>query len=929
MAKSRKKTSTKAPVDDPVVDADIAVSDLPDEEVESSGGKRTGRKLVVVESPAKAKTINRYLGKEYIVKASMGHVRDLPSKNIGVDVDNRFEPSYEPLASRKKVLTELKKYASTASEVFLATDLDREGEAIAWHLAESLGVPADRIRRVVFNEITKNAIQEAFAHPRAIEMTKVNAQQARRILDRIVGYQISPLLWRKVAAGLSAGRVQSVAVRLIVEREREIDAFIPEEYWKVSAVFTADLSRAAALGAEYDNFLKQMDERGNPPTRDAESEFLSQRKMFTAELASWKGQKFKSDQGDEVIEVAKALGLIVKEVRRTEDEKGKGPARNRVTVIGSVFPDAGAKASRPRFVVSNMGQRESRSRPPAPFTTASMQQAASVQLRFGAQRTMRIAQQLYEGVEIPGEGSVGLITYMRTDSTHIAAEALGQVRSLIGQEFGPQYVPEKPNVYSSSQRAQEAHEAVRPTDAGRAPQSLLSALTDEQYKLYDLIWKRFVASQMPPAVWNVTEADITAATPSGEAVFKAVGRQLQFDGFYRVAGVPKGGDQILPALAVQQEIAPVNIDPSQHFTQPPPRFTEASLVKAMEAEGIGRPSTYANIIQTIQDRQYVEQLERSLHPTHLGCVVTDKLVKHFPKEFDVRFTAHMENELDKIEDTNYDWVKVLEEFYGPFKDNLKLASEEMVHAKAETEPSEYVCETCGKPMVYRFSKTGRYLACTGYPDCKTTCPVDEEGKKVQKQTVEVACPKCGEQMTLRRGRFGPFLSCSAYPDCNGIVKMDRKGCVALPSAPPLEVELPCPKCQAPLYLRRSKRGPWLSCSKYPKCRGRQAWSVLDKEKQAELEQRLQAHEQANPVAILKTVSGETIGAGYNPVDPTASPSGTGGARPAGVNCPKCSKEMVIRTGKRGDFLACTGYPKCRNAMSMDSLEELKAQQQNG
>ncbi len=933
-----------------------------------------GSNVVIVESPAKAKTINKYLGRDYVVRASMGHVRDLPTKKIGVDLEHGFQPTYEPLASRKKVLAELKKYARTAGEVYLATDLDREGEAIAWHLAESLGARKNqRVYRVIFNEITKSAIQAAFEHPREIDMNKVNAQQARRILDRIVGYQVSPLLWRKVATGLSAGRVQSVAVRLIVEREREIEAFPPEEYWKIGSIFTSDISGAPAAAEQWAKFLEQTDPMGNPPTLQAQQEFLGGHNAFRAELAQWQGQKFNAADADTAVAIVKALGLAVREVRRQEDPKGKGPARNLVTVVGQL----GGQGPVPKFTVRDISQRESRSRPPGPFTTAALQQAASVQLRFGASRTMRIAQQLYEGVDVPGEGSVGLITYMRTDSLNLSNEAVGQIRGMIGQQFGQAYLPDSPNRFASGERAQEAHEAIRPSDVRRTPRDLMRALSDEQYKLYDLIWKRTVACQMTPAVWKVTEADIVCGTPvravssrstgvspvspmgvppmssplnsdeeketahgqdarethgqdahatgHATAVFKAMGRQLAFDGFLRVTGLPRTGDQLLPELAKDQPVAPLAISPTQHFTQPPPRYTEAGLVKALEADNIGRPSTYATIITTIQDRQYVEMIERSFRPTDLGLAVTDKLVKHFPKEFDVRFTAHMEDQLDQIEEAHADWVAVLQEFYGPFSENLKKAGEEMTHAKAETTPSEYKCETCGKPMVYRFSKNGRYLACTGYPDCKSTHPVDREGKKVARVEVDVACPLCGKKMILRRSRFGEFLSCSGYPECTGSLKLDRAGNVKPPSPPPLAVDVTCPKCQSKLYLRRSKRGPWLGCSKYPKCRGRLAWSALPEEQQKDLTRRLEEHEQAHPMPELKKADGTLIVGAMNAATGQVSDK-PAGAREAGVNCPKCGKPMVIRAGKRGDFLACSGYPKCRNALNLDSLPDLQKQQ---
>ncbi|MFB3892696.1 MAG: DNA topoisomerase [Phycisphaerae bacterium] len=888
----------------PVARDDLPAAGTGDAEEPSS----RARSLVVVESPAKAKTINRYLGRDYLVKASMGHVRDLPKGELGVDVANGFKPTYEPLPDRRKVLTELRKLARSAPEVFLATDLDREGEAIAWHLAESLGVPAERIRRVLFNEITKAAIHEAFANPRNIDMHKVDAQQARRILDRIVGFNVSELLWRKVARGLSAGRVQSVAVRLIVDRERQIDAFVPEEYWKIAAIFTTDLARAGDLSAQWLAFITRVDEKGNQPTRDAQAELLAKLGAFRAELVSWQGRKFEADSAAVPLEIAKALGLVIDKEIVSEDAQAKGPARKRFGVVGHLNYKGDGAPAVPPFSIRNVNQRDARTNPLAPFTTAALQQAASVQLRFSASRTMRIAQQLYEGIDVPGEGTVGLITYMRTDSTHLSNEAVAQVRSLIQREFGPPYLPAKPNTFASGERAQEAHEAIRPTSADRRPRELISALTDEQYKLYDLIWKRFVGCQMTPAVWKVTEADIVAAVPAGEAVFKAMGRQLAFDGFLRVAGMPRTGDQMLPPLAAGQAVSPLAIDPTQHFTQAPPRYTEASLVKALEADGIGRPSTYASIIQTIQDRQYVQLVERSFRPTDLGVVVTDKLVKHFPKIFDVHFTAHMEEELDLVEDNKAQWTKVLDEFYGPFDESLKRAADEMVHAKAETQPSDYKCETCGKPMIYRFSKNGRYLACTGYPECKTTYPVDREGKRIEKQLVDVACPKCGSAMQLRRGRFGPFLSCSKYPDCDGILRLDRKGILKLPTSPPLVVDMPCPKCGGGLNLRRSRRGHWLACSKFPKCRARVPWADVPEDKQREYTRLLEQHEQANPVPTLHRMDGTQITGGFNPV------TGETIERPIGESAGRTVGEPAERPNE-GPTLASAGSAGQRTSRS--------------
>jgi len=817
-----------------------------------------GKKLVVVESPAKAKTINRYLGSDYIVKASMGHVRDLPRKTIGIDFEDNFKPTYEPSDGKKKLLAELKRYAKAGGEVFLATDLDREGEAIAWHLAESMNLPEESIHRVVFNEITASAIRKAFTQLRKLDMNRINAQQARRILDRIVGYEVSPLLWKKVARGLSAGRVQSVAVRLVVERERLIDAFMPEEYWRIGAVFTPKCELAGELAKKWADFLAVKDEKGNGPTQIAQQSFLAENHACRAELIRWKGEKFQADNAEQAVEIVKALGVTVEKIERSENPKGKGPSVNLVNIVS--HPDV----SDSRFVVSDIKQRDRKSRPPAPFITSTMQQTAAVQLYFSASRTMRIAQQLYEGIEVPGEGTAGLITYMRTDSRHLASEAVEQCRSMIGDSFGSNYVPEKPNFFASGARAQEAHEAIRPTDATRTPDQLVGSLNEEQLKLYTLIWKRFVACQMTEAVWSLTEATISAKTGQGDAEFKAMGRKLKFDGYLRVAGLPRGGDQILPELEASKPVAPVELSPTQHFTQAPPRYTEASLVKALEADGIGRPSTYASIIKTIQDRRYAELVERTFRPTDVGIVVTDKLVKHFPKTFDVHFTAHMEDELDRVETGEMDWIRVLEEFYGPFSENMKIAAEEMVHAKAEAQPSDYTCKTCGKPMVYKFSNNGRYLACTGYPDCKTTHPVDKDGKKLEKILVDIACPKCSQALVLRKGRFGPFLSCARYPDCDGIVNLDKKGCIKPPSAPPLLVALECPKCQSQMNLRRSKRGPWLSCSKYPKCRGRLGWKSLPDDQKKELELQLINHEKANPQPIIKTLDGTPTGENHQP-----------------------------------------------------------------
>ena len=826
----------------------------------ATSARSGGKNLVIVESPAKAKTINRYLGDDFVVKASMGHVRDLPAKDIGVDLEGGdFTPTYEPLSGRRKVLADLKKISKNASYVYLATDLDREGEAIAWHLAEALKVPKSRLRRVVFNEITKSAIQAAFADPHDLDMNKVDAQQARRILDRIVGYKVSPLLWKKVARGLSAGRVQTVAVRLVVERERAIEAFVPEEFWKISAIFTADIASALGLEQQWTRFVSTTDEKGQSPSQARQFEFLAEHDAFRAELVEWQGKRFECQGLTDARQAAEALGMTVGNVEQSEDSSAKGPAKNRATVIGSVDHSSGVKYS-----VESVGVRTSKNHPPGPFTTVTMQQAASVRLRFSASRTMRLAQQLYEGIDVPGSGSVGLITYMRTDSLNLSTQAIGQAREFVGEKFGEKYLPEKPNVYRSGPRAQAAHEAIRPTDVTRTPESLAGVLDAAQLRLYDLIWRRFVACQMSSAQWAVTEIAVAADTKMGKAVFKAVGRRLTFDGFLKVAGMSSRQEQNIPDISSGTPVAPVAIEPTQHFTQPPPRFTEASLVKTLEAEGIGRPSTYAAIIQTIQDRQYVQQTDRRFYATELGMVVTDKLVKHFPDVFDLRFTARMEDKLDEVEEARTAWTGVLKDFYGPFKADLEKAGEEMVHAKAEIEPSEYTCPQCQKPMVYRWSKNGKYLACTGYPDCKKTFPVDKEGKKVEARHVDIACPKCGKPLLMRRGRFGPFMSCPDYPDCDGIVNLDKKGGVKLPSAPALKTDMPCPKCGQMMNLRRGSRGPWLGCSAFPKCRGRVGFKTLKEDQQKELELQLMNHEKANPQPVVLRTDGTPVEPGYTP-----------------------------------------------------------------
>jgi DNA topoisomerase-1 len=851
---------------------------------------KNGKALVIVESPAKAKTINKYLGSGYVVKASKGHVRDLPPRRYGIDPGRNFEPSYEILHSHEKVVEELRKLAASAPVVYLATDLDREGEAIAWHLAVALDLPPDKTKRVVFNEITKSAVREAFEHAHEIDMAKVEAQQARRILDRVVGYELSPLLWKKVAKGLSAGRVQSVAVRLIVTREGEIRAFQPQEYWTIDGVFTPDVERSAGLAAEWTKFLGDPGKADAPKSLKDRQAWLAKRGCLEASLTELSGKAFRpagviaksepdkavfTSAADSVQPLAESLGYRVDEVVSDEWEQYAHLGLRQIALAGRTQPEAA-----PEFVVKSLDTKRTTSKPPAPFTTAALQQAAANQLRFATSKTMRLAQVLYEGIDIKtGEGNVGLITYMRTDSTNLSGESLNAVRDWINGQFGPQYLPNHPNRYASSKKAQEAHEAIRPTDVARTPEDLRGHLTADQHKLYSLIWNRFVACQMVPAQWDSTTALLSAQTQQGEAVFKATGRVLVFDGFYKIVGVPRNGDsQMLPALEEGQRVAPLAITPTQRFSSPPPRFTEASLVKTLEAEGIGRPSTYATIIKTIQDRGYVDQEDRRFYPTSRGEVVTEKLVGHFPRIIDVGFTSHVEDELDKIEDKHLDWHEVLHEFYDPFKESLARAHEEMEAIRAE--PSEYTCDECGRPMVYRHGKNGRFLACSGYPECKVARDVDRDGKPIAPVEVNETCEVCGRPMVMRRSRRGPFLGCSGYPECNNTKPCTEDG-VALKKVRAEDITQTCEECGAPMQVKFARGKAFLGCTKYPECK---ATAQLPEGVYVEKPQ---------------------------PKD-------------AGARCDKCGRKMVIRKSRRGPFLSCSGFPRCRNAMPMDKLEHLQA-----
>jgi len=746
------------------------------------------KSLVIVESPAKAKTINKYLGPDFEVKSSMGHIRDLPSKGLNVDIEDGFRPTYDIMPGKKRIVNALKAAAKNCRDLYLATDLDREGEAIAWHLAQILGVPQEKTYRVIFNEITRSAIKRAFAEPGRLDIDKVMAQQTRRILDRIVGYQISPLLWKKVARGLSAGRVQSVAVKMIVEGERQIRAFDPTEYWLIPAVFTSDSD--GDYRQHWLQFVSPGTENDKPPTAAQQNHWLAEHNAFKAELDRLGDEKFEASNKQQAEKVFDALKQAA-------------------------------------FEVADIQTKLSISQPAAPFITSTLQQTAANRLGFSAKRTMMVAQQLYEGIDLGSMGSLGLITYMRTDSTHLSPEAITEARNYISRHLGPDYLPAKARVYSAKKGAQQAHEAIRPTDLDLTPAEISQFLTNDQFKLYELIWRRFTACQTAPARWNVTNLSITADTSAGKCFYKTTGRVLVFDGFTKLWPTTSEQQQ-LPSLKPGQKLSLVHIDPQQHFTKPPARYTEGSLVKALEKERIGRPSTYATIISTVQDRGYVEQQDKKFFATDLGEVVTDKLNEYFPKIMDVAFTRYMEDQLDKIEEQHLDWLGVLQEFYGPFKQNLDTATAEMKHAKAEVAPSDYTCPRCAQPLVYKFGKRGKFLSCSAYPDCKFACPCDKDGRMMEEKLSQHKCPNCGKPMVHKHGRFGQFLGCSDYPDCKTIVNIDKDGNILPPRKPPEPTGIKCYKCkEGELVVRQGKKGPFLGCNRFPKCRTIVSYNQLD------------------------------------------------------------------------------------------------------
>ena len=777
--------------------------------------------LVIVESPAKAKTIQKYLGKGYTVEASLGHVKDLPKSTLGVDVNNDFDTDYIVIPGKEKILIKLKKLAQSAEKIYLAPDPDREGEAIAAHLAEELGngegkkkkkkdhEQGGRIRRVTFNEITQRAVRAAFEQPRALDQRLVEAQQARRVLDRLVGYQVSPLLWDKVRRGLSAGRVQTVALRLIVEREREIKAFEKKEYWTLDAQLAAS----------------------KPPS-------------FVARFFG---------RGEEKVEIP----------NQEEAERIRGAVE---------------KAD---WVVRSVDRKERRRNATPPFTTSKLQQDSSRKLRFSVKRTMMIAQRLYEGVELGEEGLVGLITYMRTDSTRVSQEALAEVREYITKQYGDRYLPETPNTYKEKKTAQAAHEAIRPTSVTRHPDEVKQYLKEDEFKVYKLIWQRFVASQITPAVFDQTTVDVDAKATAETFWFRVTGSVLKFEGFLKVYDESKEAKDEedeelkhkLPPLEAGQKLTLRELKAEQHFTEPPPRYNEASLVKELEERGIGRPSTYATILSTIQERQYVQKLGGKFVPTEIGLVVTDLLVDNFRDIFDVQYTARLEEELDEIEEGKEKWTDALAEFYKKFVKDLRYAEKHMENIKRMEKPTDERCERCSAPLVIKWGKHGSFYACSTYDkDDPNTCtftkenPInlpDLDSADLQETSQEEYCENCGRVMVLKRGRFGQFMACTGYPDCKTTRRLDQGKRV-----PDIPLDEHCPKCDRNLMIRHGRYGEFTACSGYPEC---------------------------------KYVKQNFIG----------------------VKCPLCKDgELVEKRARKGNtFYGCSNYPKCKFTSANKPLAE--------
>ncbi len=781
-----KKTSKKDAKPAKAVKAAKAPKD-----VKAAGGAsksaRTGPSLLVVESPAKERTISRFLKDDFVVKSSFGHVRDLPVRKIGVDVEDDFAPQYVVLPRAKKILAEFKGLVSKAAYVYLATDHDREGESIAWHLVDMLKIKPDQVKRITFHEITPGAIKAAIDEPRAIDENLVHAQQARRVIDRLVGYKLSPLLWAKVQSGLSAGRVQSVAVRLLAEREREIKEFASEGYWTLEA---------------------GLQKPGAPPP-------------FDAKLSTWKGEKIESTRVYELF--SEQYRVKATNLRTAED----------VDAVSATLK-GGA------FTVRTVEKKEARRRPPPPFSTSTLQQAASQKMGFAAERTMRVAQSLYEGVDLGGKEPVGLITYMRTDSFSIAKTAAVECAEYVAQAYGAGYRPAEPPTYQTKSRgAQEAHEAIRPTSVQRTPEEVGKFLNPDQVRLYDLIWKRFVASQMVEAVYDTAAADIE----NGPAVFHCTGRTLKSDGFLRVyrGAVKAEGEEDdepeegeggrLPPLAVGDVLTLDALKPEEHRTSPPPHYNEASLIRAMEKHGIGRPSTYAPTIKTIVDRGYVRRnlKDRKLIPSELGILVTEKLKEHFPEVVSLTYTAEVEEKLDLVAEGKAGWTGVVRDFYTPFSKALELAATEMTTTRIEPKLSDEKCPLCAEPMLIRESRFGKYLSCSTFPKCKGKIQLTPEGQKIVLEKTGESCDLCGKDMVIRTGRKGRFIACSGYPECKNTFSLDADG-KKIEGSRPLQTTRPCNKCQRPMWLRVGKRGFFLTCPGYPKCRNLKPVSKEEGEK---------------------------------------------------------------------------------------------------
>lgn len=850
-------------------------------------------KLVIVESPAKARTIGKILGNDFNVKASLGHVRDLPQYRFGVNVASNFEPVYEVPKDKKKTVQDLAKAAKSASAVYLATDPDREGEAISWHLLEASNIKDVPVRRVVFHEITKSAITEAFDNPREIDMDLVDAQQARRILDRVVGYRLSPLLWRKLEKGLSAGRVQSAALRMVSDREAEITAFVPTEYWSI------------------------------------EADFKKQKTAFRAVLHNQKGKRGKLTIPDE-----------------------------------AASKEIAGHLDRALYTVAKIDSKQAKRQPAPPFTTSTLQQEAGRKLRFTAKKTMAVAQQLYEGLPVGNEGQVGLITYMRTDSPAVSHEARNEARRYVSEKFGAKFVPPSPRAYKArSKGAQEAHEAIRPTSCYRDPEYLKSYLDKDQMKLYELIWKRMLASQMSAALIDQTTVHIEAekknSTPASPIyLFRATGSVTVFPGFltlYQEDADDRSDDRQppLPDLSMGELLDFLGLEQKQHFTQPPPRYTEASLIKALEENGIGRPSTYAPTLSTIQDRKYIRREKGRIHPTELGLKVNGLLNEHFPDIVNLGFTAEMERELDEISRGERGWVPVIRDFYEPFQEAVNKAfgpiPEEVVGLLCDicgepmevkfgrngrflsctdypkcrntkpipgddAEETDIFCEKCERPMVIKVGRYGRFLSCTGYPECKNARPLPGEERQQPEETSEV-CEKCGSSMVIRDGRRGKFLACTAYPKCRNTRPLPGEEWEQ-----PQETDEVCDKCESPMVIRSGRRGKFLACTAYPKCKNTRPLPGEEREAPEEISEVCDKCE--SPMVIRSGRRGKFLACTAYPKCKNTRPLPGEQSRPEpeliGEACEKCGKPLAIKVGRMGKFIACTGYPKCKNARPLVS-----------